>query len=270
MKTYLNLATYSAINVVIVSAIWVNSASGFIQNGPPENLPGIPVDLDLPDWVDPHALNNPTIIRSRPIDIAFDVIYSLDPSTINEMQQSAPVQFELFDDLTVTAIFDKAKPRWENGPAGQSPVLTGYTWRGWIVGEQEGSIVMITEPGMCAANIHIAGSGWFKIRSLDDLHVVREIDGAAPLLCDVQAEQGELVIQGGTQSASSGGCDDGSVIDLIVVYTEEARLQAELENEDIEIEIDMIAVTILGARAIAIARRRAHLSIPTGIYFRLV
>lgn len=46
MKIYLSLVTYTAI---LIATFCVRSAAGFLQAGPPENLPGIPVDLDLPD-----------------------------------------------------------------------------------------------------------------------------------------------------------------------------------------------------------------------------
>ncbi len=204
------------------------------QQPAPPPLPELFTSVDVPDWQDPLLPEDTTILRSRPVTVNFDILAAARPPNPGAEPPVVPIRFNLFDDLSVTAVFHRATARYPaNAPEGPSEP-TGYTWHGRLVGdEHEGHVVMITDLGICLANVHIAGVGWFKIRSVEGAqYAVREIGGNAEGGCD-GVVQGDSSGQGAGPEGTGGcgisfsyPCEQGTTIDVMVLYTPAARDQA--------------------------------------------
>lgn len=110
-------------------------------------------------------------------------------------------------------------------------------WSGRLVGIPDSRVTMVLSDGTLAAAVHAADRGTFEIRPTEPgAYVVREIGSHALTRCggvpNAQAA-------GTAQAALTGGgvvnsmfvppaptCDDGSRIDLLVVYTQDAMAAA--------------------------------------------
>ena len=175
-------------NLVIVSSVALLMVGGYFvlltpvegQEQPPLNLF---TPVDAPGWVDP-LLPDDAILRSRPVAVNMNALALVTPPNPNAAVPAVPVRFNLFDDLSVTVVFHKAKPRYDiqipDNPfdlLGQEFEPVGYTWSGDVVGEHQGYAVLVTKGEVCMANVYVAGEGWFKLGSSDAGHVIREILG---------------------------------------------------------------------------------------------
>lgn len=241
-----------AVTLAVVGGYFVVLNPGEAQQQPDPPPPNLFTPLDLPDWVDPALPDDTSILRSRPVSVNFDVLTAAQPAEPGADPPTVPMTFNLFDDVTVTVIFHRAKPRYDieipENPMdllGQEFEPVGYTWTGTIVGEQQGQAIVVSGPSMCITDIHVTGGGSYHVRSVSaGQHVVREIDASGPRECNVEIDQ-EAAAQGGEPEGGGGdcdvdrnGCETGNAFDVIVVYSPAAREAAENQRRDIEAEID--------------------------------
>jgi hypothetical protein len=116
---------------------------------------------------------------------------------------------------------------------------------------------MVTEAGVCRANIEVDGVGSFQIAPLYGVHAMREIENFAPSRCEtVRVEfspfsnidiHKSVGGQGnGRDGANDGSCDDGSIVDIVVLYTPFAK---NIIGNDIETQIDQWITYTNGAYA---------------------
>ncbi|MHC4414135.1 MAG: M12 family metallo-peptidase [Planctomycetota bacterium] len=198
-----------------VASARVSSAAG--SPSPPElvSAAGQPVLSD--------ESGDPTVVRTRTVRVDLDLLAS--------MQTRQRVGFNLFDDASFIAVF-------ETSPE-QAPDRA--TWAGRIEGEPQGTFTLALNQGAVAAIIRVPGLGVYRIRSVgEDAHVVQEIDETSFPPCGNGPEHAVLD-EGGI--AAGGECDDGSTIDVLVVYTPLARTGAG-GTAAIRAEIDLsVAIT---------------------------
>lgn len=236
-----NLAIVSTAALLLVGGYFVLLTPVEGQDQPP---PDVFTPVDASGWVDP-LLPDDAILRSRPVTVNMATLALVTPPNPNADPPAVPVRFSLFDDVSVTVVFHKAKPRYNiqipDNPfdlLGQEFEPVGYTWNGDIVGNDGGHVTLVTGPNFCAAEINAVGVGSFSVRRSGDVHAVRELGRDGMFQCDVTAAQGTASAEGGgTCGIDFVGCDDGTVLDLLVVYTSAARLEAEDKGRDIEMEI---------------------------------
>ena len=158
--------------------------------------------------------SDPTVIRSRLMRIDFDLLSGIQPTQ--------RVVLDLFEDTSFLVVFDRS--------------TNSHTWVGHIDGDPGGTFTLVVKQGGLAAIIRGPGQGLYRIRSLGDgLGVIQEIDETKFPPCGTGPAQGVL---GGGGVAGGAGCDDGSVIDVLVVYTALARTAAG-GTAAIEAEIDL-------------------------------
>jgi hypothetical protein len=141
---------------------------------------------------------DPTVVRGRAVSVDFDLLSGLQPGQ--------KLAFNLFDNVSF--------------PATVETTGTPGSFSGSIDGEQQGTFSLVVYEGSLTAIIQVPGEGTYRIRSMGDGgHVVQEIDDASFPSC---AGDGEIpVLNGGI--AGDAAADDGSVIDVLVVYTPQAR-----------------------------------------------
>ncbi len=155
----------------------------------------------------------PSIIRSRRIQTDNRLLERLDP------EAGSLIRFTPFDDVSLTVELERSEVR---GP-------TSYTWYGDLLDVEDGSLILVVEEEAVLVNVWAPTIGSFQVRLLPDGgQVVREINSGAFPRCAVRGATPTDLSRG--QSATQrgvpiGNCaDDGSVIDLLVVYTEAARI----------------------------------------------
>ena len=161
------------------------------------------------------AAADPTVVRSRTVGINLDMLDS--------MKSKDRFVFNLFEDATFTAVLENIKNR--------------NTWVGSIEGKPAGTFTLVMgDEDVLSAIIRVPGKGIYRVRSLrDGVVVIHEIDETRFPPCGTGPVHGVL---GGGGVVAGGGCDDGSVIDVLVVYTPLAR-QAAGGTAAIEAEIDL-------------------------------
>lgn len=122
----------------------------------------------------------------------------------------------LFDDLALTAVID------ENYLQGEATI-----WVGHIEGEAMAQLFLVASGGQIAAQIS-SPSGIYEVRYAGDgVHVISQIDQSlypeeAPPI-EVNAPAAQINPSETFPSAPDAVEDDGSVIDVLVVYTPAAR-----------------------------------------------
>jgi predicted outer membrane repeat protein len=170
--------------------------------------------VDALEWEDPGLATNATIIRGRPVRI--DVMRLTDVGR----QPGDTLEFELFDDASYKGVVERVDAR-----SAQSLTLIGR-----LAEEAYSGFTLVVADGVVVANIRPASSqSYYQIRYLGQgVHVVREIDENAFPPCGVSPY---MEVSGEAQPPPDRGpgrsCDDdGSVIDVLVVYSPAARMAA--------------------------------------------
>ena len=197
--------------IALTSAFWLV----FVINchpGKAAEAPGVFVSLyDSRTTLDKQAAD-PTIFRSRFVRINWDTVSSADSG---QTSKSGRLTLNFFED----AIFNTVLDRREVHSARKS------TWSGHIEGVQVSQVTLVVEDGVMVGNIRIADS-YFQIRYAGaDVHVVQQIDESR------FPPEGEpipvrLPAQGTIQDFGMTAADDGSIFDVMVVYTPSARAAA--------------------------------------------
>ena len=160
------------------------------------------------------AQADPTVMRSR--------VMRVNVGLLDTIKSNDRFELNLFEDETVVANIQIIKNR--------------STWVGTIQGEEAGSFTLINNDGVLSAIVRVANMGIYRVRSLrDGVVVIQEIDETRFPPCGIGPQHGVV----GAQGAPAGGeCDDGSVIDVLVIYTALARSAAG-GTAAIEAEIDL-------------------------------
>jgi hypothetical protein len=129
------------------------------------------------------------------------------------------ISLNLFDDVRLTALRRRV----------DASVTGGFVWVGGIAGDPAGDVALSVQDGVLSGSVYRFGREWAAIRyagtGSGDLYYVLEIDLSAP-----QPETQDYLIaapsQSGMQARSpeEATCvEDGSIIDVMVVYTPAAR-----------------------------------------------
>ena len=125
------------------------------------------------------------------------------------------IRLNPFDGLALTATLERV----------DRPVGGGFVWVGRLVGQVDGWVTLSVRGGALAGSVFRQGREWLVIRPAAGDHVVYELDPAArePNGPDVVLPVGGAA-GGGSATPQAAVCqDDGSVIDVLVAYTTQAR-----------------------------------------------
>ncbi|MEE9130857.1 MAG: M12 family metallo-peptidase, partial [Phycisphaerales bacterium] len=142
---------------------------------------------------------DPTVLRSRTVRVNVDLLDSI--------KADDRFVFNLFEDATFAARLEIIKNR--------------DTWVGSIEGKPAGTFTLVMNDGALSAIIRVPGKGIYRVRSLrDGVVVIQEIDETRFPPCGIDPIHG---VVGGGGAPAGPDCDDGSVIDVLVVYTPLAR-----------------------------------------------
>jgi hypothetical protein len=151
------------------------------------------------------------VIRSRTVSPNLELLLDAD-GTPRNLEAEGTLTLNLFDDLVMAASLDRVEPSYGGG----------HTWVGRVQGEPFSTVALVVTEGMMAGTV-ASPQGLFKIGYAGDgVHAVREVDPSA-----FPPEAGPFPVslpesQAG-DNVPAATADDGSVIDIMVVYTSAAE-----------------------------------------------
>jgi peptidyl-Asp metalloendopeptidase len=138
-----------------------------------------------------------------------------DGTAQNQTARANRIVLNLFEDVTLHAVLD----RWEDRST------ASFNWIGHIEGVPQSQVILVVEDGVMVGNVRVAGS-YFQIRYVGaGLHVVHQIDESQ---FPPEGEPIPVYLPAGRTVPDFGitAPDDGSIFDVMVVYTPAARAAA--------------------------------------------
>ncbi|HSJ56439.1 MAG TPA: M12 family metallo-peptidase [Anaerolineae bacterium] len=169
------------------------------------------LDLFLPLDAAPDVLQGPAggtgevVRRSRTVLIDSSLLPA-DPARASEW-----LTLNLFDD----AVFNVARDGLESSGR-------GYVWRGQVEGLELGQVVLLVVDGRVTGNV-VTPHAFYQVRHVrDGWHVVREVDQSA-FPPEADPVPVDLPDTPDRPAVAAELADDGSTIDVLVVYTPAAR-----------------------------------------------
>jgi hypothetical protein len=192
------------------------SAGSSIVAGPVAQI-GDVLFADLGVAGDATTTDDPTIIRTRFADVNLDLLAGGGDTSSEPSGVASVLVLNLFEDVTFTALYD----RLEINPSGS------FSWIGHLEGVDRSQVILVVNGEMVMGDISMPGA-FYQVRYAGDgVHVIHEIDQTAfpPELPPIpvaapQSGPAELPLLDVPMA------DDGSIIDLLVVYTDDARVAA--------------------------------------------
>ncbi|MBW2416983.1 MAG: hypothetical protein JRH19_00465 [Deltaproteobacteria bacterium] len=146
------------------------------------------------------------VLRQRAVTVDFGALL------VTQDAADAP-RLDLFPDAEFVAILDRS----EKNRSGS------VSWKGSLAGQERSSVTLVSRDGVLVGNIRTSETLYQVSYSSGSLHVIREIDSSA-FSDELPPEPVEFTPQELAEAAAvSAGVDDGSVIDVMVVYTAAAR-----------------------------------------------
>jgi len=163
------------------------------------------------------AVTDLQVNRTRLVEINMSLLTNLDNSGYEYLRPGKPLIFNIFDDIVLTVV-----------PKEFKNTELGFSWVGQIEGVENGQVVMVVSDGVASANITMP-SGRFHIRFLQTgVYEVQQIDTS--LYPPDHPPYVKLApsnpAQDSRPTSNTTQLDDGSVIDVMVVYSPAARAAA--------------------------------------------
>ena len=181
------------------------------------------VDSTLPQLLQPTELVpqtsrviGPEVMRRRAVGVDAELLITLDPEGDNQLV------FNLFPDTTFTGrVEGKAYPGARIG------FFDSFSLRGSIQGISGSSFQLVCHRGVLAADIRVPGKGEYQIRpTAPGAHEVWEIDNSRFPTC--ATDEPHQIFSPPAEKASGQSTsffpEDGSRIDVMIVYTTAARI----------------------------------------------
>jgi len=148
------------------------------------------------------------VIRSRPVHVDFRLLDLLSEA------DSGSINLNLFDDVQFVATLDEKT----------TGKYAKAIWFGTLEGVPHSTVTLSVGDGIVVGSVSAPGTGFYRIVFLGDgMHAVREIDPSQLTPCKggvVPPDESRLHVPPGWPKAPM---DDGSVQDVLVVYTQDAR-----------------------------------------------
>jgi len=178
----------------------------------PANQAGTDLFTDAVVERAPNIANVPTVVRARFVEINLDLLGGAGGRLQTRPDVADVLRMNLFEDVAFTAVLDRTEPN----PSGS------LSWIGHLEGIAYSVVNLVVKDGIVAGSIAMPGA-FYQVRYTGDgVHAVQEIDQAAfpPELEPIPTDS-SLEPAAGTPLGPM--ADDGSTIDVLVVYTNDAR-----------------------------------------------
>ncbi|MEE4380319.1 MAG: CARDB domain-containing protein, partial [Candidatus Competibacteraceae bacterium] len=183
------------------------------------------------------TLEQTTTIRSRPVAIDWLALEEEIRTPGSQATIRQNITLNLFPDVIIDARIDRAVTR----------SITQYTWFGKPVGVEQGQVILVIDGNRISGNILI-DNAFYQIRpTSDDTHIIKEIDQSrfpdeAHFIQEINEgrfSDGEHSSENSSQFGSPSSLaltdseiesDDGSQIDVLVLYSDDVRAQLGAAN----------------------------------------
>lgn len=165
--------------------------------------------------LDQMDMYNPAIIRSRFVEVRFDLLGDLrDRDVDHDVAITETIELNLFDDAVYTAELDRV----------DGDMVSGYVWVGHIPGEWGSTVTLaVHESGIMSGTIITIG-GVYEIRlHQSGGHVIHQIDQSVYREAEPQNDFDGGSGEQDTADAVADSDETGDTIDVLVVYTDGAR-----------------------------------------------
>ncbi|MEE8392258.1 MAG: M12 family metallo-peptidase, partial [Anaerolineae bacterium] len=172
---------------------------------PPDQEGSLFADAATAGYAD--STDDPTIVRTRFVEPNLDLLGGTGGSPVADV-----LELNLFDDTAFTAVLDHA----ESNPSGS------LSWMGHLEGVEHGSAVLVVKDRVMVGSIKMPGA-FYQIRYVGDgVHAIHEMNPGAfpPEMEPVSVAASE---DAPVEAFTAPTADDGSTIDVLVVYTDDAR-----------------------------------------------
>jgi hypothetical protein len=203
--------------VAVVLLALGSSAVAALEGGPASNQLFAPSDVQgAPSAAqgDMDRASEPTVIRSRTVGLNLDLLLNSDGVPLELGPRGRTLTLNFFDDAAPVAVLDSVEPSYGGG----------FTWTGRVQDEPFSLVTLVLNDGIMAGTVSLPGRLFEIGYAGDGVHAVSEIDQSA---FPPEAEPIPVSIPEGEQDAvPSAVADDGSTIDVMVVYTPAARSAA--------------------------------------------
>jgi hypothetical protein len=153
------------------------------------------------------------IVRTRFVRVSFDLLEAYEGTAGN--QSEARLQLNLFDDVSLTAVFDRLDMGYQGS----------RVWVGHVEGAEYGQVTLVFRDGVLVGEVRASGKLYQVQYVGDGIHAIHEIDQSA-LPPDADPMLGSLSEAVPLETPKATVTDDGSIIDVLVVYTGAARAGA--------------------------------------------
>lgn len=172
--------------------------------------------LTVGDWLPVTPADDPTVIRQRSVELAGPALVRI----AQDRKSPQTISMPLFDGRRV--VIDVNLIEWTSDAR--------WAMFGELVAPDFGWFTLVFRDGIVAANLRSPALGVYQIRYLPSgAYVLRQIDESKFLPCGTVPADDFLVPPPLTEpiANTAGACaDDGSQIDMLVVYTQNARVFA--------------------------------------------
>jgi len=158
-----------------------------------------------------NLLSDPTVIRSRFVEIRFDLMGHSRLSLKDKSNVAPLIKLNLFEDAAWIAILDRVDTN-----------LSGsYSYVGHVQGMLHSQVILVVNERVMVGSVILPGTAAYRIRYKGNgVHSIEEIDRSRFL---PEHEPIPVEIHGQPKPLERMLADDGSLIDVLVVYTENAR-----------------------------------------------
>jgi hypothetical protein len=151
------------------------------------------------------------VVRSRYVRPNLELLLDAD-GTPRDLAGMGALTLNLFDDTELVAVLDRVEPNYGGG----------YTWVGQVQDDPLSMATLVVTDGLMAGTVATAQSSFGISYAGDGGHVVQEIDPSA-----FPPEAGPIPVDEPEGEAADvvpmAQADDGTAIDVLVVYTPSAR-----------------------------------------------
>lgn len=211
-----NITCNKFVDMLLAGVVFVLLALAYSPTAQADDPPDEGLFTDAGDIRGLGVPDDPTIIRARFVNVNFDLLGDVKKADAPPGQVSGvseQLNLNLFDDVNFTAILEQAKANWTGS----------CSWIGHLDGVECGDVVLVFREGIMTGTI-ITPGGVYEVRPVGgDVHAIYQIDQSAfpPEAEPTPVDVSDKVL---AETDVTIMADDGSQIDVLVVYTDDARL----------------------------------------------